>query len=46
MEKGMEKGRVEEKMEIAVNLLKDGMSIENVCKYTGLSKQQIEKLKK
>ena len=29
----------------ALNMLKDGVSLENVCKYTNLSKQQIEKLK-
>jgi len=43
---GMEKGEAKKAMFIAQNLLKDGMSVEDVCKYTGLSKQQIEKLKK
>ena len=38
-------GKVEEKLEIALKMLADGMSIENVCKYTDLTKQQIEQLK-
>jgi len=29
----------------ALKMLKDGMTIENVGKYTGLSKEQIEELK-
>jgi predicted transposase/invertase (TIGR01784 family) len=37
---GLEKG----KMEIAANLLKKGMSIDDVINVTGLPKQQIEKL--
>ena len=36
--------KIEEKIEIALNLLKMGISIEVVCNATGLSKQQIEKL--
>ncbi|MCL2502339.1 MAG: Rpn family recombination-promoting nuclease/putative transposase [Bacteroidales bacterium] len=37
---GLEKG----KTDIARNLLKDGVSVEDICKYTGLSKQQIQEL--
>jgi len=37
---------MEEKMETAQKMLKDGMSIENVCKYTELTIQQIEELNK
>jgi predicted transposase/invertase (TIGR01784 family) len=43
--KGEVKGRTEEKKETALKMLSDGMSIENVCKYTGLSAQQIEQIK-
>ena len=39
--KGIIKGKIEGKQEIALSMLKDGMSVEIVCKYTGLSKQQI-----
>ena len=38
---GLEKG----KTETALKMLADGMSVEIICKYTGISKQQIEKLK-
>ena len=44
MKSEREEGRAEKEIEIALNMLADGVSIENVCKYTGLSKQQIEKL--
>ena len=37
-------GKIEGKMETAQNLLKKGMSIDDVCDATGLSKQQIEEL--
>jgi len=43
-EEGKIEGKIEEKHEIALTMLKDGMSVEIVCKYTGLSKQQIEEL--
>ena len=46
---GLEKGRAEgehkKACSIALNLLKKGMSIEDVSDMTGLSKEQIEKLK-
>ena len=42
MIKGMIKGKIEGKTEIAINLLKKGMSMEDVCDATGLSGQQIE----
>ena len=41
-EEGMIKGKIEGKTEIAINLLKKGMSMEDVCDATGLSGQQIE----
>jgi predicted transposase/invertase (TIGR01784 family) len=41
-------GKIEEKIEgkneTALKMLDDGISIENVGKYTGLSKEQIEEL--
>ena len=40
MEEGMEKG----KAEVALNLLKQGISIEVISKSTGLSEREIEKL--
>jgi predicted transposase/invertase (TIGR01784 family) len=36
-------GKIEEKIETALKMLADGMTVENVIKYTGLTKQQIEK---
>jgi len=41
---GLEKGRSKEKTEIALKLLRMGMSIEDTGNATGLSKEQIEKL--
>ncbi len=45
MEKGMEKGREEEKIKIAINALKEGLPIEVIIKLTGLSEEEIKKLK-
>jgi predicted transposase/invertase (TIGR01784 family) len=42
---GKIEGKIEGKMEIAQNLLKKGMPIEEVCSMTGLSKEQIEQLR-
>lgn len=39
-------GRDERDMEIATQMLKDGMNIEMVCKYTGLSSEKLGKLLK
>ena len=39
--KGIEKG----KLDVAASMLKDGESEEKVKKYTGLSDEQIEKVK-
>ncbi len=46
IEKGMEKGRQEERKIIARTLLKEGAEIALVIKATGLSKEEVEKLKK
>ena len=42
LEKGIEKGKIE----IAKNLLKMGISIEQISEATGLTKEEIEKYKK
>jgi len=42
--KGKIEGKIEEKNETALKMLEDGMSIENICKYTGLSEEQIKEL--
>lgn len=39
-------GRDERNMEIATQMLKDGMNIEMVCKYTGVSSEKLGKLLK
>lgn len=44
IEAGEKKGKMEGKIEVARNLLKKGMSMEDVCDATGLSRQQIEAL--
>ena len=43
-EEGKIEGRIEGIIETALKMLADGMSIENVSKYTGLSSEQIENL--
>ena len=46
-EKGQEKGRQiaqEEKKEIAIEMLKDGISLEKVAKYTQLPLAMLKKL--
>ena len=42
---GKEKGKREEKIEIAKKSLKEGLSIDVISKITGLSKEEIKKLK-
>ncbi len=42
--KGLVEGRAEEKTEIAYKMKRDGMPAEMILKYTGLSKEEIEKL--
>ena len=39
-EKGLERGR----KDVALSMLRDGLSIEVICKHTGLSKEEIESL--
>ena len=45
MEKGMEKGKLQEKIEIAKNCLRKGFDIDTIKSITGLSEQEIGKLK-
>jgi len=45
MEKGMEKGKKEEKLSMAINCLHFGLSLEDTSKLTGLSIDEIAKLK-
>ena len=45
IEQGLEAGKEEEKIEIAKNLIELNISIDDIIKATGLSKEKIEKLK-
>jgi predicted transposase/invertase (TIGR01784 family) len=44
IEKGIDKGREKERMDIAKKLKTEGINIEIIMKSTGLSKEEIEKL--
>jgi len=41
---GKMEGKIERNVEIAQKMLEDGVSIENICKYTGLSEEQVKEL--
>ena len=45
MKKGMEKGMNQKALDIARNMLADGVDINLIMKYSGLTQEQIEKLK-
>ena len=45
MELGMEKGMNQKALDIARNMLTDGVDINLIMKYSGLSQEQIDKLK-
>ena len=45
MEKGMELGMNQKALDIARNMLDDGIDINLIMKYSGLTQEQIEKLK-
>lgn len=45
-EEGLEKGREEEKKEIAIEMLKEGIPVETIEKVTKLGLSEIEKLEK
>ena len=44
VEQGIEQGTLEEKQKIAREMLKDNIDINTICKYTKLSKKEIEAL--
>ncbi|SHH35752.1 conserved hypothetical protein (putative transposase or invertase) [Thermosyntropha lipolytica DSM 11003] len=46
MREGMEKGIEKGKEEAAINALKEGLDIKLIAKFTGLSVERIEELKK
>ena len=43
-EEGRKEGREEKKREIALNMKADGMTVEMIAKYTGLTAEEIEGL--
>lgn len=43
-QKGLEKGRVEGKMEVARNLLKKGLPVDLIRELTGLSDDELAKI--
>jgi predicted transposase/invertase (TIGR01784 family) len=45
MELGMEKGKNQKALDIAKNMLADGVDINLIMKYSGLTLEQIDKLK-
>jgi predicted transposase/invertase (TIGR01784 family) len=45
-EEGLEQGREEGKAEDAINMLNDGLPMEKVCKYTGLTEAKVKQLQK
>ena len=45
MEKGIEKGMNQKAQDIARNMLADGVDIDLIMKYSGLTQEQIDKLK-
>ena len=45
MEKGLEKGTQKGKLEDALEMLKDGVAVEKIARYTGLSPDMITALK-
>ena len=45
LEEAREQGIEQEKIEIAKNMLNDGLGISVISKYTGLSKEEIASLK-
>jgi predicted transposase/invertase (TIGR01784 family) len=44
-EEGKDEGRMEERTEVARNMLTDGLPVEKVVQYTRLSREEIEKLR-
>jgi predicted transposase/invertase (TIGR01784 family) len=44
--KGFQEGKAERNIEIALNMLKKGISVDTICEVTGLSSSELEALKK
>ncbi|HDV5163349.1 TPA: Rpn family recombination-promoting nuclease/putative transposase, partial [Escherichia coli] len=44
IQKGIQKGRMEEKQDIARQLQKTGMSSAQICQITGLSEAELKKI--
>ncbi len=44
LQKGLEKGLQQGRREIAVNMLRNGLSFQTICDCTGLSAEEITKL--
>ncbi len=44
-EKGLAEGKTEERFEIAKKMLKEGLSVDLICRTTGLSEEEVLKLK-
>jgi predicted transposase/invertase (TIGR01784 family) len=44
METSKMEGKIERDIEIAQKMLEDGVLVENICKYTGLSEDQVKEL--
>ena len=44
-EEGLEKGREEERKQLALKMLEEGESMAKICKYSKLTKKEIEALK-
>ncbi len=42
---GRKEGKIEERIEIAKNMIRNGMSVEEISKFTNIKKEEIEKLK-
>ena len=42
---GGEEGKTEERIEIAKKMLKEGLSVDLICRTTGLSEEEVLKLK-
>ena len=45
LQKGLQKGTQKGKLETALKMLKDGVAVEKIAKYTGLSPDMITALK-
>jgi predicted transposase/invertase (TIGR01784 family) len=44
IQEGIEKGKTEERLQIAQNMLNQGLSIQNISSATGLSAKEVKKI--